>query len=371
MKNNIIIKNIGLNKILGFDKLISKSNGVYLVGGIVRDFYLQKPSKDIDILVCGLYYEEIINILKPYGIIKEVGKSFGILKFLPNNWNGDDIDIAIPRTEVKNGSGHTEFEIKTDPFLPIEEELNRRDFTINSIAISLDGTIIDPFNGLDDIAKKIIRATSNQAFSEDPLRMCRAIQFASRFKFDISQETWDMIINNKSDIKTISGERILEELDKIFYKGDIKLGLELFKNSGLHGELFNTSMICDLYSDIKTRADFYFTICTSSLNYTKILKGGKKKTSDIIEKTSKDIKAIEKCFELKYGSTKFDIRKKLFEAIQISSNVLDCGRIPFYFKDVIEDYKSGKYPKTYKELTINGDDLINLGYSGKEIGDKF
>jgi tRNA nucleotidyltransferase (CCA-adding enzyme) len=357
-----IIEKLNIRQIKGFEELNSKSNGIYLVGGIVRDFFLKKDSKDIDIVVCGLSYDEISIILSKHGEVMEVGKSFGVLKYKPFGWIGEPIDIAIPRKDYKLGEGHQGFRIETDPFLPIEQELNRRDFTINSIAISLDNVIVDPFNGIDDIESKIIRATSKQAFSEDPLRMMRAIQFSSRFGFDISTDTWDMIIENKSDIKTISGERIIEELDKIFFKGDIKLGLDLFQSSGLHKELFKSSMICDLTSNIKTREDFFFTICASSEDFRNILKG------DI--KTIKGIKAIEKCFETKTNAKKSEIRQKLFDAIQISEMILECGRIPFFFKDVVIEFKTNKFPKSFKELALNGDDLIELGFKGKEIGDR-
>lgn len=355
-----IIEKLKIAEIIGLKELNSKSNGIYLVGGVVRDYFLNKESKDIDILVCGLSYDEISNILSEYGEVMEVGKSFGVLKYKPFNWTKEVIDVAIPRKDYKLGSGHQGFRIETDPFLPIEEELKRRDFTINSIAVSFDGEIIDPFGGIEDLSNKIIRATSQEAFSEDPLRMLRAVQFSSRFKFIINDETWKMILNKKSDIKSISGERIAEELDKIFHKGDIQWGLKIFKESGLHGELFKTSMVCDLVSKINTCEDFYFTICASEYNFRVILKG------DV--KTSKGIKAIEKCFELKYPATKSEIRQKLFDAIQISETILECKRLPFFFMDIIQEFKDGKFPKSLKELALNGDELIELGFRGVEIG---
>lgn len=360
MKNIDIINNIGLYNIEWINNLRSKSKEIYLVGGGVRDYFLNKKSKDIDILVCGLYYSEIVEILSKYGDIKEVGKNFGIIKFKPINWIGGYIDISIPRTEKKSGNLHRDFDVITNPFIPIEIELNRRDCTLNSIAVSLSGEIIDPFNGLKDIENKLIRATSKKAFSEDPLRMLRAIQFASRFQFKIEEKTFKMISENKSDIKSITGERIIEELDKIFFKGDIQLGLKLFKESGLHNELFQTSMLCDFDVKISTREDFFFSICSTSENFKNILKG------DL--KTEKGIKAIEKCFELNSIASKSEIRQKLFDAIQISDLILNCDRVPFLFKEVIKEFKEGKFPKSIKELAINGDDLMELGFKGVEIG---
>lgn len=359
MKNEKIITDLNIINISGLDELKSKSKGIYLVGGIVRDFFLNKKSKDIDIVVCGLYYDDIINILSKYGEVIEVGKSFGVLKYKPKNWKGEAIDVAIPRKDYKIGEGHQGFEVDVDPFLPIEKELNRRDFTINSIAVSLDGQIIDPFNGLSDLKNKIIRATSPKAFTEDPLRMCRAIQFASRFQFTIEEKTWKMILDNKSDIKLISGERILEELDKIFFKGDIQLGLKLFKDSGLHFELFSTlTMLTGL--NIKTREDFYFTICKKDEAFKDILKGDKL--------TAKGIKAIRHCWEESTTFVPAEIRQIIFESIQISDRVLECQKLPSYILSHIEDFTSGKLPKFTKELAVNGDELMELGHLGIEVG---
>ncbi len=357
MKNLDII-----NSVKGIQKLKELGAEIFLVGGCVRDHFLGKESKDIDIIVRLLDDITIISTLESFGRVDKVGESFGVIKFTPFGWVGEPIDVAQPRVDmlIDKSLGHHGIKAEFDPMIPIEKDLERRDFTINSIAVSLDGQIIDPFDGRFDLENKIIKATSKQAFAEDPLRMCRAIQFSSRFKFTIADETWKMILDNKSDIKTISGERIIEELDKIFFKGDIQWGLKIFKQSGLHAELFSSSMICDLVSKIKTREDFFFTICTNEDNFKMILKGD--------AKTAKGIKAIQKCFELTFPSTKFKIRQKLFDAIQISDVVLDCERIPFFFKDAVSEFKDGKFPKNIKELALNGEDLMALGFKGVDIG---
>lgn len=357
-----LIQNMKIDKIKGFDELISKSNGVYLVGGIVRDFLLKKDSKDIDVVVCGLENSDIIKILSKYGEVLDIGKSFGVLKYKPNGWNQEYIDIAIPRKDYKIGDGHQGFRIEVDPFLPIELELSRRDFTINSIAISIiDGKVIDPFNGTQDINNKIIKATSSRSFSEDPLRMLRAIQFSSRFKFKICDNTWEMISNNKKDIKLISSERIIEELDKIFFKGDIQLGIDLLISSGIRSELFGKLPFYQIdKGSIKNREEFYFSICRSESNFKDILKG------DV--KTSKGIKSIQKCFDSLDIDEKIEIRKVIFDAIQISESILDCEILPNHFKNVINEFKLGYLPKFTRDLEIDGNDLINLGLKGQEIG---
>jgi len=346
----------------GIQKLQELGAEIYLVGGCIRDHYLNKESKDIDIIVRLLDDTQIISTLKKFGNVDKVGESFGVIKFTPFDWEGEPIDIAQPRIDVLEDKslGHKGIKAQFDKDITIENDLERRDFTINSIALSLNGKIIDPFNGLEDLENKLIRATSDKAFTEDPLRMLRAIQFSSRFNFDIIPETWKMILDNKSDIKTISGERITEELDKIFHKGDIQLGLKLFNDSGLHGELFASIMLCNIPTRIVTREDFYFTICISSKMFKKVLKG------DI--KTEKGIQAIQKCWELSTPSIKSSIRQKLFDAIQISASILECKKLPYFYKDIIEEFKSGLLPKYTKELALNGDDLMVLGFKDAEIG---
>ncbi len=348
----------------GIRALDSIGAEIYLVGGVVRDHLLGKKSKDIDIIVRLLDDKTIVSTLEPYGKVDKVGESFGVIKFTPKGWTGEPIDIAQPRIDslLDKSLGHKGIKAEFDPFITIEEDLNRRDCRLNSIAMSWNGEIIDPFGGLEDIKNKIIRATSPKAFAEDPLRMLRCIQFSSRFKFSIADETWSMILENKSDIKSISGERIAEELEKIFYKGDIQWGLRLLADSGIHAELFDKSMICDFISQINTIEDFFFTICTSEKVYMEKLKGE--------TKIARGIKAIQKCYELSYTTEKKVIREKLFEAIQISDTVLESKRLPFFFKESVEEFKKGKFPKSFKELAVNGDDLISLGLKGIEIGNK-
>ncbi len=351
-----------IKKEKGILKLRELGGEIFLVGGCVRDHFLGKQSKDIDIIVRLLDDKTILSTLKSFGFVDRVGESFGVIKFTPYGWTGEPIDIAQPRVDVliDKSKGHHGIQAKFDPFITIDKDLERRDFSINSMAVSWDGKLIDPFNGLKDLQNKIIRATSSKAFAEDPLRMCRAVQFSSRFKFIIEEVTWKMILDNKSDIKSISGERIVEELDKIFFKGDIQWGLKVFKESGLHGELFKASMMCDLVSRIGTREDFFFTICADGDIFKSVLKG------DV--KTTKGIKAIQKCFELKFPSTKVDVRQKLFDAIQISDTVLDSERLPFFTKDTIAEFKRGRLPKSFKELALNGEELQELGFVGVDCG---
>lgn len=363
-----------------------KAGSVYLVGGLVRDHFLGKQSKDIDLLICGIPVEKIKKQLAPFGKIDEVGESFGVIKFKPNDWDLEEpIDIAIPRTEVKIGDGHKGFEIKASSNIPLEVDLLRRDFTINAMVISLDGKLLDPYHGLDDLKSGIIRMVNPTAFVEDPLRMMRAIQFASRFKFNIEEDTWRAILDHADSIKEISGERILTELDKIYYKGDIALGLDLFIKSTLHFRLFGfnpciTPIRFDWGFD---RADFYSLIVKDEMQFINLLKGE--------TKTAKLIKAIkfvsEKNLEIKkkhdadnreipgYAyrimALRYDLRRLMVEAYKITEDIFTSTLLKMSISTaIIYDFTvEPKLPISTRHLNIGGDRLMQLGYKGKEIGD--
>ena len=179
---------------------------VYLVGGAVRDKLLGIPVKEKDWVVVGSTPQEMRD--KGY---KQVGKDFPV--FI-NPKTGEE--YALARTERKSGHGYTGFEFDTNPNVTLEEDLARRDLTINAIAQDEDGTLIDPFNGQEDIKNKKLRHVSD-AFSEDPLRVLRVARFKANLKnFEITKETLQkiekVIISN--EMKYLTGERIWLELIK-------------------------------------------------------------------------------------------------------------------------------------------------------------
>ncbi len=364
----ILKQDEGINKLIELGK-------IYLVGGFVRDSYLNKESKDVDLLITGIPLSTIAEILKPFGNVDEVGQSFGVVKYTPKNWIMDEpIDIAIPRTEKlkKGGKGHTDFEVTSDPNLPVGTDLLRRDFTINSIAVDFDGFTFDPFLGVNDIRDKVIRMTNPDAFLDDALRMIRAIQFAARFDFKIEDTTWNAIVENKTKIVSISGERILEELDKIYYKGNRTEGIRLFIESGLSTSVFQHKTVfeegIDLVApDILSRADFYAVICSSNPDkFRNILKG------DVI--TGKAIKAIRHTFE-HFSNLGPNLRSEphhrmiAYEALNISESISESGIIPSLIKRALVTLDGKTYPRVRTDLAINGDDLRELGFEGKGIGD--
>lgn len=181
---------------------------VYLVGGAVRDRLLNIPVIDRDWVVTGATPEQ----LEQQGYQK-VGKQFPV--FL-NPTNKEE--YALARKEKKQGEGYTGFICDFSPDISLEEDLERRDLTINAIAQDQNGTLIDPFNGAQDLANRLFRHVSN-AFVEDPLRVLRVARFAARFhhlNFKVAPETMALMqtISASGELATLSAERIWKELEK-------------------------------------------------------------------------------------------------------------------------------------------------------------
>lgn len=219
---------------------LAEAGRLYEVGGTVRDRLLPgtPESKDLDFLVTGIPFRKLCSLLKHYGRVDLVGRFFGVIKFTqPANGSGPGgtFDFVLPRKEVSTGAGHRDFEVSFDHTLAVEEDLLRRDFTINAIARDLvSGEYVDPLQGRADIEKKLIRFTSPQSFVEDPLRMLRAVQFAARFEFAIEPGTYQAIKDNAEMITTISPERVAEELNKLLVRArKPSIGFKLMQESGL------------------------------------------------------------------------------------------------------------------------------------------
>ena len=204
----------------------------YVIGGYVRDLILNRSSKDIDVVVIGDAIEVATKVAKAIGntIPVSVFKNFGtaMIKL-------DDIEIEFVGARKESYSSDSR---KPKVFTgTLEDDQNRRDFTINALAISLNkndfGTLLDPFNGLADIDAKIIRTPLDPiiTYSDDPLRMMRAIRFATQLQFTIEKDSLEAISTICERIKIISMERVSDELNKI--------GNRLIKNSDSPGLIEN------------------------------------------------------------------------------------------------------------------------------------
>jgi tRNA nucleotidyltransferase/poly(A) polymerase len=207
---------------------------VYAVGGTVRDILLGQPRKDVDLLVTGMAQPDLISLLRKYGRVQLTGRAFGVIKFLPHRWHDPPIDIALPRTEISTGVGHRDFVVTFDHTLPVEIDLGRRDFTINAIAIDLaTGHVLDPFGGRQDLEQGILRQVSPMAFPEDPLRMLRGVQLATRFALHLEPTTHQAMQHHAATITTVAAERIAEELRKLLQATAPSHGFMLMHDIGL------------------------------------------------------------------------------------------------------------------------------------------
>ncbi len=222
-----------------FVRLFGKD--VYAVGGFVRDLLRGIPSEDVDLLITRQPIRTIIEKIRPYGKVSLVGRSFGIVKFTVKD---KSYDLALPRKDRPKGNsarGHKDILVSADPRLPIEADLERRDFRCNSIALRLaDGVLVDPFEGAKDIRAKMIRVTNPRAFPEDPLRVLRAARFASVLGFSVEPSIYSLA--RGIELAHLSVERINEELFKI-------LLLSARPSAGLE-ELFKLGALRQLFPEL-------------------------------------------------------------------------------------------------------------------------
>ena len=177
---------------------------LYLVGGAVRDKLMGKPASDRDYVITGVKLEDV-------KLPKIVGKDFPV--FLAEV-DGAMVEVAMARKEKKVGLGYHGFEFYTDPDVTIEEDLSRRDLTMNAMALDVEtGELIDPYGGQADLEARMLRHTS-EAFAEDPLRVYRVARFAARFGFRIHPETKALMMKLKPELNALTPERVFLELKK-------------------------------------------------------------------------------------------------------------------------------------------------------------
>ena len=248
-----------------FDKLLINSVKPIIVGGYVRDSLLKIKSKDIDIELYGISsFKKLEEILEEFGEVNSVGKSFGVCKL---KFDDLDLDFSFPRIDSKIDRGHKGFEITIDPSLDFKTATSRRDFTINAIGYDIESRkILDPYKGREDLKNQVLKAVDIKKFTDDPLRVLRAVQFSARFNLSIDNELFisckDMIKNSLLD--ELPKERIFLEIQKLLLKSSApSLGIILLKKLGslkLFRELLNlqetdfnqTLMAIDKMSTLKT-----------------------------------------------------------------------------------------------------------------------
>lgn len=224
--NNLFVNYPTLSSIL--DAIDKQEGSAYFVGGMVRDILLNKELKDLDIEVHGIKEDQFIKLLKQFGYVDYVGKSFGVFKL-----QGIDIDWSLPRTD----SAGRKPVVVIDPDMSIEDAFRRRDLTINAMGINAKtGELVDPFSGQADLSKGLLRSPDIALFEQDPLRFFRVMQFISRFEMKPDQALEDVC--KSMDLKDVSRDRIEQEFAKMLLKSQFpSLGIRWLKDINRISEL--------------------------------------------------------------------------------------------------------------------------------------
>lgn len=212
-------------------KSVPAMRNAYLVGGCVRDGLLGIEVTDYDIEVYGIDFNSLQKQLSSFGRTDIIGKSFGTIKLRLKG--GEALDFSLPRKDSKSGPGHRGFDIEVDPELSPMEASSRRDYTINAMLLNpVSGEIVDPHGGQRDLADKVLRHVG-PAFIDDPLRVLRGMQFASRFELTAAEETIQLCRTISDSYSELPKERVWGEWQK--WAGQSKIpsyGLRFLQDTG-------------------------------------------------------------------------------------------------------------------------------------------
>ncbi|MCT7554012.1 tRNA nucleotidyltransferase/poly(A) polymerase family protein [Aliarcobacter butzleri] len=341
-----------------------------LVGGCVRDSFLNKKIKDYDVEIFNFDSLEILEkSLKKFGNVNLVGKSFGVLTLKIDEY---DFDFSLPRIEKKVGNSHTDFEVSTNANLSFKEAAIRRDFTINAIGYDyFKNEILDPFGGMNDLKNKIIKHIDDKTFVEDSLRVYRSVQFASRFEFKIDENTKILCkkIVSSGELKFLPKERIFEELKKLFLKSKKpSLGLNLLKEFNIMNIEQNLEEIDNLafilkdknYDDFRKLYLFYSCLCKGM---------NEDETFSFIKNLTDDKKFIKNILILNETNLINDI--KILKRLSLKLKLEDLIVLNQAFKnqislEVFEILKNLDILNTSIKPLVLGKDLIKLGFAPSE-----
>ena len=410
--NKISINNFNEIEIKILNKLNEYGKG-YIVGGAIRDILLGLKPKDVD-FATNLSYETLKTLFSEY-TPKETGKSFGVLRIRINNI---DYEIAKFREDIYGKEKKVSF---VDD---IRNDLARRDFTINAMAYNQKEGIIDLYNGQKDIENRIINFIGNaeERIIEDPLRVLRSFRFMSRLNFSLSENTIEAIKKQKDLLKNIPEERITMEFSKLLLGENIKNTLTLMKDTGVleliipefkatydfnqcnphHNlDLFNhiINVVSKVPADLELRYSALLHDIAKPIVQTFDEKGiahyktheivGADMARDILARMKLPVKLIDTVVEIikKHMVLYKDITDKKFNELlsemgydnlwrliehSIADNSSKNNEVVSTENDLHERLKRAvekQMQVTVNDLAVNGKDLIELGFTGKEIGE--
>jgi len=370
-----------------FDTLSQNGYEAYLVGGCVRDFLLGKEPHDYDITT-NATPEQVKSL---FSKTIDTGIQHGTVTVCLED---GQYEITTFRKDGDYSDGrHPD---KVEFTSSIEEDLSRRDLTINGIAYSLGKGFVDPFNGRYDLERKVIKCVGNPVdrFNEDALRMMRTIRFSCQLGFTVDKDTLNAISLLKDKISQVSKERIQAELTKSFLGSCVERNFYYYIDTGLLYAIdqrfknlkhYAGIMKCFEMSSLKRDyTDYYATLfMIEDKNIIVDLLKDLKYSNEVIDKVEMTIELFSN-INVSYGRTdlnyfgkyllnKYDIESiPLFVMITIQNRLSTNEKLNKFRTDLwneLEMIKYTKEPYLLKDLAINGNDLIKLGYSGKEIGE--
>lgn len=212
----------------------------YFVGGFVRDALLGARAKDADVEVYGVPPRALRRLLaRRFGRVQAVGAAFGVFKV---RVGAHEMDVSVPRTESKTGAGHRGFRVVGDPSLSEREAARRRDFTVNSILCNpVTGEVTDPFGGVSDLRRGVLRVTDPAAFGDDPLRVLRAVQLAARLGLRVHSGSARLMrgMVARGNLGELSRERVTAEIEKLLMLAPRpSVGIRLGARLGVWGAVF-------------------------------------------------------------------------------------------------------------------------------------
>ena len=419
--NKISINNFNEVEIKILNKLNKYGKG-YIVGGAIRDILLGLKPKDVD-FTTNLPYGTLKTLFSEY-TPKETGKSFGVLRIRINNIDYEIAKFRKDNYEEKDGLKIIPEEKKVSFVDDIRNDLARRDFTINAMAYNQKEGIIDLYNGQKDIENRIINfvGKAEERIIEDPLRVLRAFRFMSRLKFSLSENTIEAIKNQKSLLKNIPEERITMEFSKLLLGENIKNTLTLMKDTGVleliisefkatydfnqcnphHNlDLFNhiINVVSKVPADLELRYSALLHDIAKPVVQTFDEEGiahyktheivGADMARDILTRLKLPVKLIDTVVEIikKHMVLYKDITDKKFNKLlsemgydnlwrliehSIADNSSKNNEVVSTENDLHERLKRAvekQMQVTVNDLAVNGKDLIELGFTGKEVGE--
>lgn len=343
-----------------------ETNGfeAWCVGGAVRDLIMGQAPFDFDITTNA----EPNDVIRIFEKTVPTGIKHGTVTVVTKNGN---VEVTTYRSESDYLNNRSPKSVSFEK--DIKKDLLRRDFTVNAICYNEQHGFFDFVGGIDDINNKIIRAIGNpdERFSEDALRILRAFRFSAQLNFKIEDSTLKSALSHSKLLQNISAERIYSELYKIFLSKNIDNALPLLNSGALNFLGFNNSEIPQNFNMLVKAFPIRFAVFCSenNLDAFSILKM-LRTDNDTIAKTKEHLSLLNITFPL----TKPEIKRLLSNfSLDAIVNILKyleiCGLRVDSQLNIITDIINNNEPYSLNMLAINGDDLLRLGFSGKDIGD--